>query len=175
MAAAPSIARCGCVMLLKRPSPTPRSQSSFLRYLPQFVRPSSNAAAEIASFRRFLNMIATYWWVGYVLCGSRVAVPPTLKRPSNHRERTGADLSPPGYARHRAALANAANCESGRPRRTCFSVLAALAQESRNARRRRAGLGRNVDQVWSKASPEVLGFAAKGPLPGLLGSGPEGN
>jgi threonine/homoserine/homoserine lactone efflux protein len=45
----------------------------FLTFLPQFVRPGSNAAIEIAFLGVLFNVIATSWWIAYVLLLERAS------------------------------------------------------------------------------------------------------
>jgi threonine/homoserine/homoserine lactone efflux protein len=51
----------------------PKVALFFLTFLPQFVMPSSDAAAEIAFLGALFNAIATSWWIGYVFVLDRVS------------------------------------------------------------------------------------------------------
>lgn len=51
----------------------PKVALFFVTFLPQFVTPGSNATAEIAFLGVFFNVIATSWWVGYVLLLERTS------------------------------------------------------------------------------------------------------
>jgi threonine/homoserine/homoserine lactone efflux protein len=71
----------------------PKVAIFFLTFLPQFVAPGKGSAAEIAFLGVLFNVIATTWWIGYVLIVDRAAQ--WLRRPTIRRiiERvTGAAL-----------------------------------------------------------------------------------
>jgi threonine/homoserine/homoserine lactone efflux protein len=52
----------------------PKVALFFLTFLPQFVRPGSNATAEIAFLGVLFNVIATSWWIVYVLLLERASL-----------------------------------------------------------------------------------------------------
>jgi threonine/homoserine/homoserine lactone efflux protein len=51
----------------------PKVALFFLTFLTQFVRPGSNAAIEIAFLGVLFNVIATSWWIAYVLLLERAS------------------------------------------------------------------------------------------------------